>query len=103
MTREQRKREIRNAVRQYLPYKKFPKNAITIMMGFESGAEWADENPHWISVEDELPKENEDVLVLLNNGEYIIADCDAIEAINRNPALFNVTYWMTLPKLVEEG
>lgn len=25
-------------------------------LGFIHGAEWADAHPHWISVEDELPK-----------------------------------------------
>lgn len=44
---------------------------------FEMGAEWADKNPHWISVEDELPEHNEEdnglisyptVLVCLYDG-----------------------------------
>lgn len=32
-------------------------------MGFIHGAEWADSHPRWISVEDELPPYNKNVLV----------------------------------------
>ena len=59
--------------------------------GFVSGAEWADEYPHWISVEDELPKgfaiitNGDDVLV----GKYNFEKGDEIKGIPSEIILAN--------------
>lgn len=71
--------------------------------GFVSGAEWADAHPHWISVEDELPKIGKDVLVLREDGEMQVAH-QYNETIARwwsvdgFPLKNNVTHWMPLPQ-----
>lgn len=39
---------------------------------FAQGASWADAHPHWISVDDELPKDSGDVLVLTKGGKMLV-------------------------------
>ena len=73
-------------------------------MGFKEGAEWADANPHWKSVEDELPEENKwvltyngssiNLLMLAGNGGWY----DHSVAKHRN-----VTHWMPLPPAPKKG
>ena len=69
------------------------------------GAEWADKNPHWISVEDELPEHNEEdnglisyptVLVCLYDGFRTEDYYDDISGEWRD---FDgdVEYWMPFP------
>lgn len=69
---------------------------------FVAGAEWADEHPHWISVEDELPEKNENVLVC-GDGR-VFYGCwlgGELWAIARQPLEerldFEVTHWTALP------
>ena len=73
---------------------------------FEMGAEWADKNPHWISVEDELPEHNEEdnglisyptVLVCLYDGFRTEDYYDDISGEWRD---FDgdVEYWMPMPQ-----
>lgn len=68
--------------------------------GFVDGAQWADEHPHWISVEDELPpwnvfvltcdrQENINLLMLGGNGRWY----DKAVGFYRN-----ITHWMPLPQ-----
>ena len=44
-----------------------------LLSAFRAGAHWADSYPNWISVEDELPKENEEVLAYISlfNEKYL--------------------------------
>ena len=75
--------------------------------GFEEGARWADEHPHWISVE-ELPKIGKDVLVLREDGEMQVAH-QYNESIARwwsvdgFPLKNNITHWMPLPQPPKKG
>ena len=75
---------------------------------FVTGAEWADQHPHWISVEDELPKIGKDVLVLRKDGEMQVAH-QYNETIARwwsvdgFPLKDNVTHWMPLPQAPKKG
>ena len=66
---------------------------------FIRGAQWADEHPHWISVEEELPKENEwvltcnrggsvNLLMLAGNGYWYDKDVGLHH---------HITHWMPLP------
>lgn len=72
---------------------------------FVAGAEWADEHPHWISVEDELPPRwekyphlSEDVLssdgvnVMLNSYDYSEAEWTYGVGIS------SITHWMPMPQ-----
>lgn len=73
---------------------------------FMWGADWAEDNPNWISVDDEMPKGQEDVLVAVvgmddvmkgywNGGRWFICD-DSSE-------WHNITHWMPLPSPPKKG
>ena len=64
MSNEKRVQQIRDAARY-----KYPDERIH----FIDGAKWADSHPHWIPVEEELPKESEEVLAYnsLYNEKYL--------------------------------
>ena len=81
-------------------------------LDFTDGAKWADSNPKspWISVEEELPKQDEEVIVLcdyLNVApNYKISfghivdktTCQDYNGWN----IPNVVYWIPMPKLPNE-
>jgi len=63
------------------PYAKQHKVMSAYEIGFIEGAVWADEHPHWVSVEDDLPKINpngseweysDDVLVAFKDGSIAV-------------------------------
>lgn len=62
---------------------------------FLEGAEWADAHPHWIPVEEELPKER---------GWYLVATPTLNSKIDvalwdgKWFRLITITHWMPLPK-----
>ena len=75
---------------------------------FVMGAEWADSHPHWISVEDELPKIGKDVLILRQDGEMRVAHQYNEEltrwwSVDGYPLNNNTTHWMPLPQPSKEG
>lgn len=65
---------------------------------FEQGASWADTHPHWISVNDELPKEN---------GRYLFYhDIIGVQfAYYYNDLTLDkaVTHWMPIPQPPKKG
>lgn len=76
---------------------------------FESGAEWADENPKspWISVKDRLPEAEEMVFVSFGDTYvkgvgYMSDDVEEYWYINGWGCIDDVTHWMPIPKLQEE-
>lgn len=66
--------------------------------GFECGVEWADAHPHWISVDDELPKEDGRYLfyhtILGVQSSYYYNDLTLDKA---------VTHWMPLTAPPKKG
>lgn len=68
-------------------------NVTPFDAGFECGVEWADAHPHWISVEDELPKERDWYLIYDTNMGHDVCmwygDCWG--------NCYKVTHWMPLP------
>ena len=77
---------------------------------FEMGAKWADKNPHWISVVDDLPPIQDKgtysdlVLVCGTKGEIDTAKYSYMS--NRwqcNAVLLTVTHWMPLPAPPRKG
>lgn len=74
-----------------------------LYVGFVTGAEWADAHPHWISVEDELPKEYEEVLAIANvDGNIVpfVGVCENGMFYFTEPTIRKerrVTHWMPLP------
>ena len=124
MTRQE---EIRNAIDKIIPISTY-RNGRTyeqslMATGFESGVEWADANPKspWISVDDDLPCNHEDmyqmsgsllytddVLVLAGNMVLVsrrLVTCmifdDSTGKWKWNTP-FHVKHWMRIPKLEEE-
>lgn len=72
---------------------------IPFDVGFECGVEWADSHPHWISVEDELPKERDWYLIYDTNMGHDVCmwygDCWG--------NCYKVTHWMPLPQAPMKG
>lgn len=100
MTREE---EIKEVAQKEMS--KYPNFCITAP-AFRMGAEWADAHPHWISVEDELPKENGRYLVFngITKDQEIFVYSNGIWWYNadRRPNGI-VTHWMPLPQAPKEG
>lgn len=71
-----------------------------------SGAEWADAHPHWISVDEELPKENGRCLVFngVTKDQEIFVYSNGIWWHNavRCPNGI-ITHWMPLPQAPMKG
>ena len=86
------------------PYAKQYKVMSAYEIGYIEGAVWADAHPHWLSVEDELPKIGKDVLVLREDGEMQVAH-QYNESIARwwsvdgFPLKNNITHWMPKPEV----
>ena len=76
---------------------------------FIEGATWADTHPHWISVKDELPPLNQDVLVVFAANQVNEVGIDRIiQNIEDNGyedwELFTgITHWMPLPQAPKKG
>lgn len=82
--------------------------AAYIEDAFIEGAWWADAHPHWISVDDELPKIGKDVLVLREDGEMQVAHQYNEEiarwwSVDGFPLKNNITHWMLLPQAPKKG
>ena len=88
-------------------------------MAFKAGAMWADAHPRWISVEDELPKDGDSVIVMQDvHGNTHFTACEFLSAkqladvtdfhvrsdaylgVSKNAevTLGAVTHWMPLPQ-----
>lgn len=91
---------------------------IPFDVGFECGVEWADAHPHWISVDDELPKEGDAILTMQDiQGNHWFTACQFIKAdvcsgivdffvksdahigisVDGKVTLGHVSHWMPLP------
>lgn len=106
MTRQEEKNKARfEYVSKRLANPDFPTyNAeYELESAFDEGVVWADEHPHWISVEDELPPmRNEDgmsdkVLTHSKGGIIYMNRYDYWGNTWGNPLAFNVTHWMPMP------
>ena len=73
---------------------------------FEMGAEWADKNPHWISVEDELPEHNEEDNGLISYPTVLVCLYDGFRTEDYYGDISgewrdfdgDVEYWMPMPQ-----
>lgn len=116
MTREE---EIKYASKDYVNYlldkQEYHNENYTeydIQQAFEKGTQWADDNPKlsWISVEDSLPKQDEEVIVLCNKYNTApfykisfghIVDKTVCKDYN-GWNIHGVVYWFPMPKLLKE-
>lgn len=76
-------------------------------IGFIEGAEWADSHPAWVSVEDELPKENTAPIVRMDltekfGEETILYDVVAFDG-NGFHTPYRVTHWKQIVPPAEKG
>ena len=80
--------------------------SVSEEVAFRKGAEWADNNPNWISVEERLPEENakgESDVVLVTDGKHIFHGY-YWRRINDWISLFLIpTHWMPIPKPPKKG
>ena len=86
------------------PYAKQYKVMSAYEIGYIEGAVWADAHPHWISVEDELPKNKE--LVFITDGEYTDTGFYEYTFDEWQPCekwLGDITHWMPLPQSPKKG
>lgn len=70
---------------------------------FVDGAMWADNNPNWISVENELPKPNEFVVVYGKSDGYDFIEIDRMINNNKWEYMDEVSHWMPLPNPPKKG
>lgn len=110
MTREQQIIEAAEKATHQKPaqYSTLTLNTHKVMsayeVGFIDGCVWADQHPNWISVQDELPKENgntqQSVSVWATDG---LTTCEMLYNFNTKTWTdmwgdrFYVTHWMPLP------
>ena len=100
MTREEKKREL---------VALFTTGAMPIGELIDACFAFADAHPHWISVEDELPRKEINVLMVSSgcaetlcgyrckNGKY------GWYCYNDDEYWHNITHWMPLPQLPKKG
>lgn len=82
-------------------------------VGFIDGAVWADTHPGWVSVEDELPPKEENVLIWSSGSKEAMIGYYIGRNWQRKTNDFysyvddgywhNVTHWMPLPALPKKG
>ena len=93
MTREE---EITNAAMHYA----YDIDKVFATASFVAGAEWADQHPHWISVEDELPEVCVAVLTTTPHGTQRAGFYEDGWWLANTPDLVrmgSITHWMPLP------
>ena len=97
-----RKEQIRNKARelgqQYFPdssniWARSNVEAVYVENACVEMAEWADQHPNWISVEDELPKVQGKYMFRLSNGDMYYETY-----YPKLKLLGNVTHWMKIQR-----
>jgi hypothetical protein len=66
-------------------------NEVLAFGDFINGAKWADFHPHWIPVEEELPKEKGKYMFRLSNGDMCYETY-----YPKLKLVANVTHWMPI-------
>lgn len=86
-----RKEQIREAARRH--------DYDDVVFGeiFAEGARWADAHPNWISVEDDLPPLNTEVLACFNGEDMNLCFWEKDSDIDTDKTQHNLTHWMPLP------
>ena len=107
MTREE---EIRNSAFEYIKSDAVKAGEEYTSFGdFINGAKWADQHPHWISIDDEFPKNYEPVLAAVGGNHFAFVGiclnhttwyCDIP---NKAVEIKGITHWMPLPQAPKEG
>lgn len=77
---------------------------LAITLSFTLGARWADKNPHWISVEDKLPKDGEYVATINTVGvKDVRLYSHGKWYSNFGNEYDDITHWLPLPQAPKKG
>lgn len=89
---------------------------LVITLSFSLGARWADKNPAWVSVHDELPKDGQSCIILIDRKalQGMPRTRSAVYApnvmlqqegfvYNRMSKKHHITHWMPLPQPPKKG
>lgn len=85
------------------------KCSTEIIQALSFALRWCDEHPHWISVEDELPKTETEVLMVSSGSTDTLCGYRCKVGKNRwycyndDDYWHNVTHWMPLPQQPKKG
>lgn len=73
-------------------------------LAFDEGAQWADAHPHWISVDDEMPKDGECVATINTVGVKDVRHYSHGKWYsNFGNEYDDITHWMRLPAEPKKG
>jgi hypothetical protein len=75
---------------------------LAVTLSFALGARWADKNPHWISIEDSLPKEHQWFLGYSPMKSAMLVDVYNFDS-NGLIEAHCITHWMPLPQAPKKG
>lgn len=96
-----RREQIELAAQRFAETKRTEEAKAQAAYDFEVGAEWADENPNWIPVTEDLPKSNEEMLVcvtsVLGKARRTAWYFSDKGVWFDNGIVSGVTHWMKLP------
>lgn len=105
----QREDQIDIAARKYADKDGDSPSWIDMHDGFIAGAEWADQNPNWISVKEKEPPESMAwdkrifFLGLTDEGGihkmYRLTDPTICKDLENDNLYLHVTYWMPIPSM----
>ena len=71
---------------------------------FMRGAKWADEHPHWISVEDEMPRDGQHTATINKAGFQAVRYYKGGKWFSSYGNEYgDITHWMPLPQPPKKG
>jgi hypothetical protein len=73
---------------------------LAVTLSFALGARWADKNPHWISVEDKLPKDGQHTATINKAGFRAVRYYKGGKWFSSygNEYKEDITHWLPLPQ-----
>lgn len=99
-----RKEEIKEMARTTASHMTSDKDMqVAFADALRRGAEWADEHPRWISVNDELPPIGAIVLVAIPFGGELNVLALSIKDEGDFECLSGMTHWMPMPEAPKSG
>lgn len=79
------------------------KDTTVYVAGFMDGAMWADQHPHWISVEEQdIPLGQWVITYAPNEDIYCNIDVELL-AMDETAEDFGITHWLPLPQAPKKG
>lgn len=102
MTREQEIKEMAKVKASHITSDKDMQVAFADAL--RSGAEWADQHPHWISVDEELPSEGKYTVTINKVGFQAVRYYKGGKWFSSYGNEYgDITHWLPLPQAPEKG